>query len=181
MQNLKKPHLIFLFLLSIIISGCAGTNVPKNWSSDPDEMKSDTYGGWISVEYDSTGNKKSEISGELIAVSNDSIFVADIILNSIARKDITSARLTSYRSNFGSMSGLTVLGNISTISNGMFLIFTFPMWLIGGIISVTTQSYIPIIDYPQKDFEEFNPYSRFPQGLPAGMDRRKIKMKVVNR
>lgn len=179
MQNHKIFDLIFLILLSIIITGCAGTNVPKNWSSDPDEMKSDTYGGWISVEYDSTGNKKSEISGELIAVSKDSIFVADIILNSIARKDITYARLTSYRSNFGSMIGLTILGNVSTILNGWFLIFTFPMWLIGGIISVTTQSYIPIIDYPQKDFEEFNPYSRFPQGLPEEIDRNKIRMKNV--
>ena len=179
MQNHNYFYLISVLLLSIFIFGCATTKVPKNWSSEPYEMATSTYGGWVNVECSSENDKKVRMAGELIAVGNDSIFVADSLFHSIARKDITKARLVCYNSNSGEMSGLVILGTVSTISNGLFLIFTMPMWLIGGTIAGSTQSYIPIIDYPDEDFKEFSKFSRFPQGLPEKINRRRIRMKPI--
>jgi len=180
MQNHKYLEIPVFLFLSALLFGCATTNVPKNWSSEPNEMATGTYGGWINAECSNEHEKEYNITGELIAVSDDSIFVADSAFHSIAKKDITNARLVCYKSNSGSMSALVALGTISTISNGWFLVFTMPMWLIGGTISGTTQSYIPIIDYPENNFKEFSKFSRFPQGLPEKIDRRKIKMKDID-
>ena len=179
MQNHKYLEIPIFLFLSAVLFGCATTNVPRNWSSEPNEMATSTFGGWINVECSNEHEKEYNIAGELIAVSDDSIFVADSLFHSIARKDITSARLVCYNSNSGSMAASVALGTISTISNGLFLIFTMPMWLIGGTIAGSAQSYVPIIDYPENNFKEFSKFSRFPQGLPRKIDRAKIKMKEI--
>jgi hypothetical protein len=131
----------------------------------------DPYGAWVSIK---TGY--AQRGGELIAVTEDSVFAADTLLRAVASSDILSARLALY--DIGDQMGVAVsLGTLSTISNGVFLIFTAPMWLIGGSIAAVNRSYDPIIDYPDKPLKEFAPFARYPQGLPPGLDRGMIRMK----
>ena len=180
MQSHKKLKIAFLLLPILIYSGCAASNVPDNWLSEPEDMATNTYGGWITVDYSSNLKEEFRISGELIAISNDSVYVLNEIFYAISKNDILSARLVCYESNYGKMAPLVLLGTLSTISNGWFLIFTAPMWIIGGTISTATRSHAPIINFPQTDFDEFVPYARFPQGLPKGINRNKIKMKQLD-
>jgi hypothetical protein len=75
------------------------------------------------------------------------------------------------------MGGLVLLGTLSTISNGAFLLFTAPMWIIGGSIATGARSFEPIVDYPKRDWGHLAPFARYPQGMPRGIDRKQIKMK----
>jgi hypothetical protein len=67
-----------------------------------------------------------------------------------------------------------------TLNRGRFTVGfdSMPMWLKGGPIVASNRSYEPIIDYPEKPLKEFAPFARFPQGLPPGLDRGMIRMKV---
>lgn len=115
--------------------------------------------------------------GELIAVTKDTLFLADTVLQAIASTDILTARLVTYdASELMGLGVLLVLGTVSTISNGYFLVYTAPMWLIGGSMAVIIRSYDPIIDYPNKPLKQFLPFARYPQGLPHDLDRTKIRM-----
>jgi len=95
----------------------------------------------------------------------------------IALSDVQSARLAAYNANADRMGALVTLGTLSTISNGFYLVFTAPLWMIGGSVAAGRRSHEPILDYPEAKFQNFAPYARYPQGLPPGIDRRKIKMK----
>ena len=68
-------------------------------------------------------------------------------------------------------------GSLLTISNGLLLVFTFPLWLIGGTVASVSRSYDPVFTYPGTPLTEFAPYARYPQGLPPDLDRGTIRMK----
>ena len=171
MQNHNLPFKILVVGLCFLITNCATTNVPSHWLSEPEEVASDAYGGWIDIQ-----SRENRIAGELVAISEDTVFVANSTLHTVASKDVLSARLVIYDAS--SMAGYVFLGTLSTISNGLFLIFTAPMWLIGGPIAAGSRSFDPIIDYPQRPLVDFKPFARYPQGLPSGLDRNAISMKA---
>jgi hypothetical protein len=60
----------------------------------------------------------------------------------------------------------------------LFLVFTMPMWLIGGTIAATSRSFDPIIDCQPSDLKSLAPWARFPQGLPPDLERSSVRMKV---
>lgn len=177
MGNINKTCIIFMLLLSLWMGGCAVTHTPPGWLASPIDMQTDAYGGWIEVEYSSATGEKTQISGELIAINADSIFIANETFHAIAVSNIKSARLSAYNSHASGMGGLVILGTLSTISNGVFWIFTAPMWIIGGRICSRIRSFEPIVDYPKQELSRFVPFARYPQGLPLGINRNRIKMK----
>ena len=171
MQNHNYSFKIIVAGLCFLMTNCATTNVPSHWLNEPKFIASDAYGGWIEIK-----SLKNRIAGELIAISKDTVFIANGTIQTVASKDILSARLVIYDA--PSMVGYVFLGTLLTISNGFYLIFTAPMWIIGGSIAAVSRSYDPIIDYPQRPLEDFMPFARYPQGLPSGLDRNAIKMKA---
>jgi len=60
------------------------------------------------------------------------------------------------------------MGALSTLSNGYLLVFTAPLWMIGGTIAAHSQYHAPIVKTPNEEWERVRPYARFPQGLPPG-------------
>jgi len=178
MRDLNKTHSIFVLFLSLLVVSCATTHAPRGWLASPSDMQTDAYGGWLELEYDSTSQAKTQLAGELIAISADSIFIANETFHAIAVSSVKSARLVAYKSNAEWMGGLVFLGMLSTISHGGFLILTAPMWIIGGSSASGVRSFEPIVDYPKQEWSRFVPFARYPQGLPAGIDRNQIKMKL---
>jgi len=166
-----------LSLLSCLVWGCAPTNAPRDWLASPEGTPRDVRGGWVKLQYTSAAKAKAQISGELIAISGDSLFIANDALQAIALSNIKSAQLEAYRSNSAGMGGLVFLGTLSTISNGLLLIFTAPVWIIGGSIATSARSFEPIIKYPKQEWSRFSPFARYPQGLPVGLARQQIKMR----
>lgn len=173
MKNIIKQK-IFLICIIFIASGCASIYTPpRKWLEQPVKLQTNTYGGWIIIE----SRDDRWFTGELIAVSTDSIFIASERLLSIAKSDVTSARLIAYKSNSGMMGTLVLLGTLSTYFNGIFIVYTFPMWIIGGSIILIRRLCEPIIDYPKHKWDSFAKFARYPQGLPIDIDRSQIRIK----
>jgi len=174
MQNHNISFNVASAIFCCLLISCATTNAPTHWLSEPDQTALDAYGGWIDVRC-----RNSRIAGELIAISEDTVFVADSTLHAVVSTDILSARLAIYHAS--SMGGYVFLGVLSTLSNGGFLIFTAPMWLIGGSTAASSRSHDPIIDYPDKTLDEFTRFARYPQGLPSSLDRGAVRIKSWHR
>jgi len=203
MQNLINKYIIGILLVSFLYS-CATTKAPKGWLPNPADKQTDIFGGWLVMEYSTNPNVEEHLVGELIAINQDSIFIADDKFYALALSDIKSAQLEIYNSNSTGMGGLVFLGILSTASNGLFSVFTAPLWLIGGIASTTIRSYEPMIKSPKQEmdstsenplFQQDSPleintqefkwdrisqFARFPQGLPPKINRQNIKMKSDN-
>ena len=64
----------------------------------------------------------------------------------------------------------TLIGTLSTISNGGFLLFTAPAWQLGGWLATAAQSKRPILRSDQVPWLDLRLYARFPQGLPPELD-----------
>lgn len=170
MQNHNILHSIQILLICTLITSCAATKVPSGWLPEAEKSSMNIFGGWVEVKL-----SKGQIIGELISLTDDTMFVVKDSLYAIVVTDILKARLVTY--NASSLGGNAFFGTLSTLSNGVLLIFTAPMWIIGGSIAAISRSFDPIIDYPNKPLKQFLPFARYPQGFPPGLDRTKIKMK----
>ena len=181
MRNRRIIHRAVLLSVSCFFIGCASTHAPQGWLASPAQTQSEAYGGWLNVQYLSATKQKAKLAGELIALSDDTVFIATKALHAIALSDIKSARLAQYRSDATDIGGVVFLGTLSTLSNGFLLVFTAPMWIIGGSATASRRSFEPIMDFPKREWRRFVPFARFPQGLPEGIDRDRIRMKPPRR
>ncbi len=172
METNKHVFRISGMMICVLLAGCGTTNAPRDWLPEAPKVPLEPYGAWVEVE-----TQSGQIEGELIAVSPDSLFVADTSLHVIGRPDIRSARLAYFDSY--NLWTAPILGPILTISNGVYLIFTAPMWIFGGSIAAAASSYDPIIDYPKNSLSDFTRYARFPAGIPQNVDPAVIVRKQV--
>lgn len=170
MQNHNKFFVIGIIATIPFLSSCAIMNTPNNWEVSASDKTKDVYGGWITI----TNNTNEIVDGELLAIDDDSVYVVKNEFKSIKLSSITEAKLVLYDSDAVILGGLTFLGSLSTISNGGFLIFTFPLWVIGGTASTVTRSFEPILNYPQNNWKEFRSFSRYPEGLPKNIIKAKL-------
>jgi hypothetical protein len=116
------------------------------------------------------------VQGELIAIDTDTIHVlADGRLVSLARATVCCAELTAFRMELSELQLWTVLGILSTASHGIVLILTAPLWAIAGTAAAASASYAPRI--VPTDPVVLQPFARFPQGMPPGLDRRTLRSK----
>jgi len=157
-------------VVSLMVASCASSNAPSGWLPDADHAAPGVYGGWMTVRIG-----QEEIMGELIAATDDTVYVADSVLHAFAAADVLKARLVAYE--VSGLGGYVILGMVSTVSHGVVLLITAPLWLIGGSWAAISRSYDPIIDYPGEPLKRFVPFARFPQGLPPELDRSTIRMK----
>ena len=164
--------------VAVACAGCAHNSAPQGWLPKPAEAQAAAYGGWIELSYKQATEQRAD--GELIAVSADSVWMLDqdqaLVIPTVS---IKQGKLTAYAAQKGPLALWTVLGTLSTISNGWFLIFTAPMWIVGGSLSVGSESRAPERKSPQLSWEELAPYARFPQGMPEGIELSRLRAKTV--
>jgi hypothetical protein len=68
-----------------------------------------------------------------------------------------------------------VVGSLSTVSHGFFLVFSFPLWLLVGGLSANSAAETKVKLSPKDGAAaclKVAPYTRFPGGLPAAMHAR---------
>lgn len=165
--------------VAIMASGCASTYAPKGWLPPAEEAQSQAFGGWISVKYND-GTKETYVDGELIAVNDDSVFIlADKGLVALSKSQILNATATGYDAKTGSLAAWSVFGTATTISNGLFLVFTAPIWIITGSAATASASHAPQEVYPRKQWNQFHKYARFPFGMPEGLNRQSLRPKSM--
>lgn len=157
--------------LSVLTLACAATPpVPSGWLPSAQRAQADPYGAWIQVS-----RPRSEfLTGEFLAADRDSVYVLspDGSVISAPLDSATRARIVSYDSNSASLAAWAMIGSVSTISNGFFLVLTLPTWIIGGVVATNSQARRPVFT-PRgaSEWEHARRYARFPGGLPANLPR----------
>jgi hypothetical protein len=150
-------------------AACASNTAPKGWLLTTTEAQNTAYGGWIELTHSDSAEQRTE--GELIAVSADSIWVlsgsrAVVVPTTTVR----NGKLTAYAAEKGNLTTWVTVGALATLSNGGFLLFTAPMWIIGGSLVVGGESRAPERKVPPLTWAELALFARFPQGIPPGLE-----------
>ncbi|MGH7636516.1 MAG: hypothetical protein ACREOK_02605, partial [Gemmatimonadaceae bacterium] len=113
----------------------------------------------------------STIGGEFLASERDSVWLlrqdGTVRAENVAR--VKKAQIWWYHSQTGKTGLITFLGSASTISNGFFLMFTMPIWIITGTIMAAQDSRVPRVDPARAGWETARKYARYPTGLPPNL------------
>lgn len=175
-----------LFLFAFLYAGCATSNAPSNWLPDANELEQDAFGGWITLITADNGSleKNQQIEmGEFIALDSEKVYIMKDSLLQIMKKEIISAKL-EIRTRHNEYGAWATIGTLSTISNGVFLIFTFPLWLVTDIAALSgeakSDNYV-MKNPDEKYWKEVNKFARFPQGLLKDIDRSKLRPKAAEK
>jgi hypothetical protein len=176
---------IILFA-AILFGGCASSYAPDNWLPESDKVQEEAYGGWLSLVPVNANPKMSFkhtlIAGEFIGVDSANVYLLGDTLKIIPMDSIKRSILEMAQTNKSKYTGWTVLGSVSTISHGWFLVFTLPVWIIAGTSITSEDSYSNRYeaDMPPKEYwKNISKFSRFPQGIPAGLDLQILRPKII--
>ena len=165
-------------IAAVLTIGCAGNTAPVGSLPSPKEAARFPYGGWIEL----TITPDSSVDGELLAVTSDSVWVlaqgGGVV---IPTAQVTAGKVTTYLAATGAVAGWTTLGVFSTASNGWFLFFTAPAWIITGIVAGNKESHAPERRVPPLAWPDLAAYARFPQGMPAGVSLDSLKARKTER
>lgn len=155
-------------------TGCYRATGPASQPT-PQQSMTSAFGGWITVTLVKE-NLENAVAGELIAVGADTMHVLSPAgLVSISRVTIKSLALERYRVEMGATIVATILGALSTIGNGYFMILTAPAWIAAGTASAAMYSRAPVTRSASDS--DLRAFSRFPQGIPANVDRSRLVLR----
>lgn len=166
-ETANRRGTIAACLLAVLMTACAYSPSPPRWLPTPVQTPSDVYGAWIVL----TLSNDSTIGGEFLAYDRDTVWL--LRPDSVARSEnvaqLKKAQIWWYHSQIGYTGILTFLGSASTISNGAFLIFTMPTWIITGTVMAAKDSRVPRIDPARTSWDSARIYARYPAGLPPNL------------
>ena len=127
------------------------------------------------VDVDAAG---TTVEGELIAVDPTDFWIleetpANASVRSpcwiqVHQSQITSVHIRLYDTHPGVNAALSVLGLASTLANGYYLVFTAPIWIVGGTFSIVSAAQARHYYVSPQDYWLLPQFARFPGGLPAG-------------
>lgn len=162
-----------LITVLLILGGCASNNAPIGRLVPPEKAQEGVLGAWVEVTLnaDEQSGESVKISGEFIAYdsSKSTIYLlSEMNLTEISLSDIKKAKLTFADSKSGELADWTAAGAVSTLTHGVFLLATAPLWIIVGSASTASQSHTAQETYPTVSWNDLRKYARFPQGLPIG-------------
>ena len=159
-------------------AGCARNPAPAHWLPTADAAQYSAFGGWIVLEYAAT-NASLLPGGELIAVGRDSVFVLPPAgtVTAIPKAAIQRATVAAFDAQWGRLAVWTLVGSLSTLSHGVGLLISLPVWVIGGSLATASASRAPLLD--AEAWRDVQKFARFPQGLPPGLDRARLRPKPV--
>jgi hypothetical protein len=87
----------------------------------------------------------------------------------VPRSEVMEITVEVYDQDTGGFVLWTVLGTISTISHGYFLVLTAPAWVLtGGGSAMNAEHTDDITVTDQAELDHLTQFARFPQGLPPG-------------
>jgi hypothetical protein len=185
---MQKRISLILFVSSIILlmQGCASSLVPSGYRYNIRELPNQISGNWTDIKIKPSESITEEmvVSGELIAIQSDTIFLLTTVhLEAISISNIKEAVLHMYQRKPGLYAGLTGLLYIPDVVAAIaydqvgFLLIGLPGLVCGTIVTIVEGNNINILKYPGKnDMDDLVKFSRFPQGMPKGIERSKLHL-----
>jgi hypothetical protein len=154
--------------LGVHVAGC-GTGAPPELRRSMDDAK------WMPTGvFARLGLPGEEQSGELLAVEPEG-FVLETggQARLIPPQCVQWVQLARFEGDYGSTLAWGVLGTLSTLSHGAFLVLTGPVWLLSMGIAAGSQARAGVLTEPLANptpeaMERLRKWARFPQGLPSG-------------
>lgn len=180
---MRIPEIVAAGVIAGVLAGlcsCATSSAPQGFLVDAEAEQTDTFGGWVEIGLQD--NSRDAIAGELIAVQPDSVFVLTgtspgSSLIGIANREISELTVRGYDPQTSRFATWAALGVLTTPSHGVFLAFTFPLWVIVGTASAAVQSQSADLSYPESEVAQLNVHARFPGGMPEGLARDALRSK----
>lgn len=174
--------MIFLLVFLFSTFNCASVKAPNNWLPEPEKISEDVYGAWITLRLEDTlDGEYNFVGGEFLIYENDRLYILNQDeLSIINIKDIKEAVIDLYQRETNTLTGWWVGMTLSTASHGWFLALSAPIWLVSGIINSAIASHSGRFAkyFPDEIwFEAMKKISRFPGGLPKGVDLNTLKPK----
>lgn len=178
---MRSPSCSSLEILALAVAltaaGCASNPAPHGFLAEAGQEIYDARGAWIELELIGTKSGSGWLNGELLATDADSVHVLVPMTRDSRRGRVLSFewgevrtwRARAYDRGTGTYAAYTAAGTVSTLSHGLFLVISAPVWLIAG--SAITGAESRAADFDETDRQsELRPWARFPQGLPPGLD-----------
>jgi hypothetical protein len=115
---------------------------------------------------------ESKTTGELLEATEDHITLLEgTTIVTIETTDVRRVILTRYANGtlIGVLAVWSAVGGLATLSHGLFLIFTGPIWgaiSTGAIVPVAADEARFAYADKKSDLTFLHEYARFPQGLP---------------
>jgi hypothetical protein len=186
---LKRTSIISVFSAFLIsFYGCQDQMIPSGYLHGPLQVEKSFTGSWIeiSTNADSVPDSKIELSGELIAIQSDTVYIlTQLALVPLHRNRINSATLFVFTNQSPVpplLGGLSYVPNIlgaliyPEYSNA-FLFLGVPVLTTGIILGLVERGGNSSLKYPKKyKIDDFKKFARFPQGLPVSVQRRKLHL-----
>jgi hypothetical protein len=182
MKGTELRRVACYFLLAFVASGCATSRAPDDWLPPAEELERQTYGAWLYLEY-TENSQFVTAEGEFIAAQDSVVYLLPLAesFKKVTMKDITLAVLDVHEKETGKFAGWTVAGSLSTLTHGLGLMLSLPVWIVTGTISTVAVSHLGSEDqdYPNPLWwAGVSRYARFPQGLPASIDLQSLRPKT---
>jgi hypothetical protein len=184
---LKRTNNIAIFLFALLLSECKTPMIPSGYRFTPREMKNEITGCWININNRTTDtlNSFQALSGELISLENDTLYVlTPEQLTGIPYQKVNNAVLYIFMNRAGIFAKVTSLVYIPDIIAAIgyklapFLLVGIPMVITGAIISGgESGNKTNLLLYPERDkLSGFRDFARFPRGIPKEVDRSKLHL-----
>jgi len=172
-------------LLMTILSDCSVMKVPQPYLPTARQAGRSVTGSWMILKVTDEMNRNLifDLSGELIAITTDTVYVlTEAGLQSLRSRSIASARIYLYarpsQSKYGWLALTPGIGGLFTEFPGGFFIVNAPLFIYSTFLAVIEAGSNSVIRYPgDADLKSLYIYSRFPQGLPHGIDRAGLRLK----
>lgn len=145
---------------AVAIGLCSGCKTaPSEWRTGPVQASKTACGGWVLVQ----AADDSSLDGELIAVDTTTVYLHDGTRFYSVPRDQIDQTTTIYTNSWdGTIAIWTAVGGVATISHGLWLVFTFPTWVITGTVAGVAERQT---DRDRRTIP-LRRRARFPQGLP---------------
>lgn len=166
-SNTKR--LAVALIAATAVAGCGTLHAPRGSVPDAQGAGSTAFGGWARVVY-LADDEPRDAEGELIAVGRDTLWLMQSAALAIPVAQVVRAEVTGFDSRPGQVVAAAALGLASTVSNGYFLVFSAPAWLITGAVASSSQARLSRVEARVPNLAPLAHYARFPQGLPPGLD-----------
>jgi hypothetical protein len=178
-------------LAALALSSCAANHAPEGWLPSRAQMGADPYGAWAYIEL-GDGVYTANVQGEYIGVDDSAAFIGSVEGTvRVPFERVYRAQLRAHEVNTGSIGAWGGLGTLSTLTHGWIGAITIPVWVSLWIGAATAEAssgtrMIMSVDWDDKRiasteigswFKTNAEYSRFPQGIPNGIDRTKLRGK----
>jgi hypothetical protein len=176
MKKLNSISVRSTLCLGFVLAACSTVDMPRNLP-EATEALTMANGGWIVI----TTADSAKHRGELIALQQDTIFMMEYgALTLIPFTGVSYAKvfLTDYPMASSGGSAVWIVGGVvSSAALGWGAIFAIPLWLIVGGINadvLARDADKGDVMFPPGDLKQFCMFARYPQGLPANVERSRI-------